>query len=173
MAQCSRRRQVTAAAGVRWHGEGIKCLILSSPSPSPSPSRCNCITVEGVYDVSATPRPPTYACKCSCICSRSCICVTGNSPKHKSQICRMPHGDTRATGDRQAVQGDGEGGGTAGCEGRRTATGNWQRYIHITGMARRHLATHSHVTHAASTGALALSLPLPLPPYFARPTQTT
>lgn len=74
----------------------------------------------------------------------------------------MPHGDTRATGDRQAVQGDGEGGGTAGCEGRRTATGNWQRYIHITGMARRHLATHSHVTHAASTGALALSLSLSL-----------
>lgn len=108
--------------------------------------------------------PPTYACKCIC------ICVTGNSQKHKSQICRMPHGDTaqptrgrlneeqEQEGREQEGREKQEGLARSGCEGLRTATGNWLRHIHITGMARRHLATHSHVTH----DLLPLSLCLPL-----------
>lgn len=110
--------------------------------------------------------PSTYACKCICICICDydciCICVTGNSRKHKSQICRMPHGDTQPTG----VQGH-RGGGGAKVD-RRGVSGDFCRVplvskarpgargvrrqvigsgIHIS-MARRHLATHSHVTHA-------------------------
>lgn len=114
--------------------------------------------------------PPTYACKCICICVCIRICVTGNSQKHKSQICRMPHGDTtQPTRGRlneeqeqkgQERQEGQEGLARSDCEGLRTATGNWLRHIHITGMARRHLATHSHVTHDLLPLPLSLCLPL-------------
>lgn len=106
--------------------------------------------------------PPTYACKCMCMCI--CICVTGNSQKHKSQICRMPHGDTQPTRGRRNEEQRGRRERRRGRRDLQTATGNWLRHIHITGMARRHLATHSHVTHDLLLLCLCLSLPLYLCP---------